>query len=172
MTARRRRGSIVLVTSVAVSVLAFAAVPVGDGSVTGTPACSLITVAQARSILGYPIQIKRGDTDEDCVLLSVPIKLDPETLRPQHPTVDFSVFADGAHGRSFSSEITEMRKHPYVALTGLGAGATLLPGPSGGSFGVFARVGRKVLQLNAGPAKKPIGQAQGVRLARTIAARF
>jgi hypothetical protein len=29
-----------------------------------------------------------------------------------------------------------------------------------------------VLQLNAGPAKKPISQAQGVRLARTIAARF
>ena len=154
------------------SVLAVTAALVGDGGAAGTRACSLITVAQARSILGYPVQVKRGDTDEDCVLLSVPIRLDPETMSPQHPTVDFSVFADGSHARSFSSEITAMRKHPYVALTGLGAGATLLPGPSDGSFGVFARVGGTVLQLNAGPAKKPIGQAQGVRLARTIAARF
>jgi len=169
MPVRRRRGSIVSAIGVAASLLAAIA---GEGGAAGRPACSLVTVAQARSILGYPVQMKRGDTDEDCVLLGVPVKLDPETLSPVHPTVDFSVFADGTHARSFSSEITAMRKHRYVALTGLGAGATLLPGPSGGSFGVFAKVGGTVLQLNAGPAKKPISQAQGVRLARTIAARF
>src|SRR5262249_9219658 len=129
-------------------------------------------LAQVRSILGYPVEMKRGDTDADCVIRGVPIKLDPETLSPVHPTVDFTVFVDGSRPRSFSSEIAAIRKHPYVAVAGLGPLATLLPGPTGGSFGVFAKVGKMVLQLNVGPAKSQVSRARGFTLTRRIAARL
>lgn len=135
-------------------------------------ACSLVDAAQARSILGYPVTVKKGETDENCVLVSVPLKLDPDTLSPLHPSVDFAVFVDGTHARPFSVEIAVERKHPFVAVSGLGPLATLVPGPYGGSFGIFAKVGRNVIQLNVGPAKHPVSRAQGIRLARAIAARL
>jgi hypothetical protein len=144
-----------------------------SGRVASTTACSLISVAQARSILGYPVRIRRGETDESCVIENVPLKLDPETLSPLHPSIDFSVFVDGTHaGPRFSVQIKEERKHPFVPVSGLGPLASLLPGPYGGSYGIFAKVGENVVRFNAGPATKPISQAQGIRLARAIAARL
>jgi hypothetical protein len=133
-------------------------------------ACSLVRLAQTRSVLGYPLQIKRGETDESCVIMNVPIKLD-ENLNPVHPSIDFSVWVDGTHGRTFSALIKQERKYSFVAVSGLGPLATLLPGPYGGSYGILAKVGGYVIRFNAGPAQKPISQAQGIRLARAIAAR-
>ncbi len=150
-----------------------AAAAAASGRVASTTACSLVSVAQARSILGYPVRIQRGDTDEQCVIENVPLKLDPETLSPLHPSIDFAVFADGTHaGPRFSAQIQAERKYGFVPVSGLGPLATLLPGPYGGSYGIFAKVGENVIRFNAGPAKKPISRAQGIRLARAIAARL
>jgi hypothetical protein len=143
------------------------------GRVASTTACSLVSVAQARSILGYPVRIQRGDTDEQCVIVNVPIKLDAETLSPLHPSIDFAVYIDGTHaGPGFLAQISAERKYPFVPVSGLGPLASLSLGPYGGSFGIFAKVGKNVIRFHAGPAKKPISQAQGIRLARAIAARL
>jgi hypothetical protein len=158
---------------VAVLVATVLAAATAGGRGASTTACSLVRIAQARSILGYPVRIQRGETDEDCVIVNVPLKLDPETLSPLHPSIDFSVFVDGTHaGPRFTAQIKAERKHPFVPVSGLGPLATLLPGPYGGSYGIFAKVGENVIQLNVGPAKKPISQAQGIRLARAIVARL
>jgi hypothetical protein len=151
----------------------FAAAGAASGRVASTTACSLVSVAQARSILGYPVRIQRGETDEQCVIENVPIKLDPETLSPLHPSIDFAVYVDGTHaGPGFSTQIKAERKYPFVAVSGLGPLASLSLGPYGGSYGIFAKVGENVIRFHAGPAKKPISQAQGIRLARAIAARL
>ena len=114
-----------------------------------------------------PVRIQRGDTDEQCVIENVPPKLDPETLSPLHPSIDFAVFVDGTHaGPRFSAQAQAERRYGFVPVSGLGPLATLLPGPYGGSYGIFAKVGESVIRFNAGPAKKPISQAQGIRLAR------
>ena len=163
---------VVVATLLAAASAASAATAAG-GRVASRKACSLVRVAQARSILGYPIRIQRGETDENCVIENVPLKLDPETLSPLHPSIDFAVFVDGTHaGPRFSAQIMAERKHPFVPVSGLGPLATLLPGPYGGSYGIFAKVGETVIHFNAGPAKKPISRAQGLRLARAIAARL
>ena len=149
---------------VATVLAAATAATAAGGRVASTTACALVEVAQARGILGYPLRIQRGETDENCVIVSVPLKLDPETLSPLHPSIDFAVFVDGTHaGPRFSAQIRAERKHPFVPVSGLGPLATLLPGPYGGSYGIFAKVGENVIDFNAGPAKKPISQAQGIR---------
>ena len=147
-----------------------AAASAASGRVATTSACSLVRLAQTRSILGYPVKITRGETDESCVIQNVPLKLD-ENLNPVHPSIDFSVWVDGTHGRSFSALVKQERKHPFVPISGLGPLATLLPIPYGGSYGILAKVGQYVIRFNAGPARKPISQGQGIRLARAIAAR-
>ena len=71
-----------------------------------------------RRVPNGPLRIQRGETDADCVIVSVPLKLDPETMSPLHPSIDFSVFVDGTRARSFSPEIAEMRKHPASLYAG------------------------------------------------------
>ena len=160
-----------LVFVVVATVLAAAAA--ASGRVASPRACSLVNVARARSILGYPVRIQRGDTDEQCVIVSVPLKIDSLTLSPLHPSIDFGVYLDGSHaGPGFLAQVKAERKHPFVPVSGLGPLATLMPGSYGGSFGIYAKVGENVIRLNAGMPKKPISQPQGIRLARAIAARL
>jgi hypothetical protein len=42
-------------------------------------------------------------------------------------------------------------------------------GEPGARYGIFAKVGENVIHFDAGPAKNPISQAQGIRLARATA---
>jgi hypothetical protein len=149
-----------------------AAAAAASGRVASPSACSLVRVAQSRSILGYPVRIQRGETEEYCVMVSVPIKLD-ENLHPIHPSVSFGIYADGSHATHFVDQIKQARKSPlFVPLSGLGPLATLSPASDAGHFVIFAKVGANVISLDVGPAQKPISQAQGIRLARAIAARL
>jgi hypothetical protein len=163
-----RAGSVLVVVATVLAVATTA-----SGRVASKRACSLVSVAQARSILGYPVRIQKGETDEQCVIVSAPLKIDSSTLSPLHPSIDFGVYLDGSHaGPGFLAQVKAERKHPFVPVSGLGPLATLMPGPFGGSYGIYAKVGQNVIRFNAGPAKNPISQAQGIRLARAIAARL
>jgi hypothetical protein len=162
------RAGLVLVLLASVLVAATAA----SGRVGSPSACSLVRVAQSRSILGYAIRAQQGETAEYCVMVNIPIKLD-QNLTPVHPSVSFGIYADGSHATHFVDQIREARKNPLsVAVRGLGPLATLTPRTGNGGFVIFAKIGVYVISFDAGSAQKPISQAQGIRLTRAIAARL
>ena len=104
----------------------------------------------------------------------VPLKIDSLTLSPLHPSVDFAVYPDGSTaGPGFLAQVKAERKNPHwVPVSGLGPLATLVPRSDGGGYWIHAKVGQNVIRLDVGPATKPISQAQGIRIARAIAARL
>jgi hypothetical protein len=131
-------------------------------------ACSLITAAQARALLGYPLRIRKGETAADCVISAFPVRLDPETLAPVHPTITFSVTGDSARARPFAQELADARKRGFGPAPGFGSSSYLVEGPQRGAVGIYARVGASILELDVGPASKPITRAQALSVARRI----
>jgi hypothetical protein len=135
-------------------------------------ACSLVTAAQAQSLLGYPLRVHRGDTAADCVLSAFPVRLDPETLSPVRPTITFSVASEAARARPFRQELADARRRGFGPAPGFGSSSYLVVGPQPGAFGVYAKVRGMVLELDVGPATKPVTRARALTLARRIAARI
>jgi hypothetical protein len=154
----------------AVAVLGFA-LP-AERAAASPAACSLIGVAQARSLLGYALRVRRGDTAADCVISAFPIRLDPETLSPLHPSITFSVASESARARSFRQELADARGRGFGPAPGFGASSYLVAGPQPGALGVYARVRGMILELDVGPATKPIARARALSLARRIAAKI
>jgi hypothetical protein len=143
------------------------------GPAAATPAaCSLITAAQARSLLGYPLRVRRGDTAADCVIVASPVRLDPETLAPVRPTITFSVAGESARARPFRQELADARKRGFGPVPGFGSSSYLVLGPQPGALGIYAKVRTSILELDVGQAKKPITRAQALSLARRIAAKI
>ena len=132
-------------------------------------ACSLITAAWARTLLGYPLRVRRGDTAADCVISAFPVRLDPETLAPVRPTITFSVTSESARGRPFRQELADARKRGFGPAPGFGSSSYLVAGPQRGALGIYARVRAGILELDVGPATRPITRAQALTVARRIA---
>lgn len=138
-----------------------------------TPAaCSLISAAQARSVLGYPLRLRRGDTAADCVIVAFPIRLDPETLSPVRPTITFSVASESTLARPFRKELADARRRGFGPAPGFGSSSYLVTGPQPGALGVYASVRGTILNLDVGPATKPIARSQALSLARRIAGKL
>jgi len=140
-----------------------------EGAVASPAACSLISSAQARSLLGYPLRVRRGDTAADCVISAFPIRLDPETLSPVRPTITFSVASESARARSFRQELADARRRGFGPVPGFGSSSYLVFGPQPGALGVYAKVRGTILELDVGPATKPIARSLALSLARRIA---
>jgi hypothetical protein len=140
-----------------------------SASVASPTACALVTDAKARAIVGYAVKIRRGDTAADCVIVATPVRLDSETLYPIHPTIDFSVFADGSRPRSFAQELRDARRRGFGPVPGFGSNSYLVAGPQSGAFGVYAKIRGTVLNMNVGPSKRPLGRAQALAFAHRLA---
>ncbi|HET7514030.1 MAG TPA: hypothetical protein VFJ60_04455 [Gaiella sp.] len=141
-----------------------------DRAPASPAACSLVTAAQAQSLLGYSVRVRRGDTAADCVLSAFPVRLDPETLSPVRPTITFSVASETARARPFRQELADARRRGFGAAPGFGSSSYLVVGPQPGALGVYAKVRGMVLELDVGPATKPITRVRALTLARRIAA--
>lgn len=138
----------------------------------GAPsACAAITAAQAQSVLGYTVRIRRGDTAADCVITAFPVRLDPETLAPTRPTVTFSVASESARARPFRQELADARRRGFPPVPGFGSTSYLVVGPQPGVLGIYAKVRTAVLEVDVGPATRPVTRAQALSLARRIAAK-
>ena len=142
-------------------------------------ACSLISAVQARSVLGYQVRVQKGETIANCVLVSTPVKLDPTTMKPRRPTVGFELYVEGSRPGTFSSLIAGARtpNAKVTRVTGLGSSAYIVSSRSKnpyivGQYVLLAKVGKTILDLSVGPGATPISQAQGVKLAKLIAARL
>ena len=146
-------------------------VGISDSASYGT-ACSLTSAAEARALLGYTVRIQKGETGADCVILAIPVKLDPNTLSPMHPTIDFTVFADGTRPRPFSRELADARKRGFGPVPGFGSNSYLVPGPQPGALGIYVKVGPMVINLGVGPSKITVPRPKAFALARRIAKRM
>ena len=146
-------------------------VGISDSASYGT-ACSLTSAMEVRALLGYTVRIQKGETDADCVLLAIPVKLDPKTLSPMHPTIDFTVYKDGTRPRPFSRELADARKRGFGPVPGFGDNSYLVPGPQPGALGIYAKAGPMVINLDVGPSKTTVPRAKTVVLAHRIARRM
>lgn len=135
-------------------------------------ACSLVSSAQARSLLGYPLRVRRGDTAADCVISASPVRLDPETLSPVRPTITFSAASESARARPFRQELADARRRGFGPVPGFGSSSYLVVGPQLGALGVYAKVRGTIFELDVGPATKPISRSLALSLARRIAGKI
>ena len=162
-----KRGSRRLEAAVALSgVLCATAASAGVALPT---ACALVPDSKARAIVGYAVKARRGETAADCVIVATPVKLDSETLYPIHPTIDFSVYADGSRARPFARELRDARRRGFGPVPGFGSNSYLVVGPQSGALGVYAKIRGAVLNMTVGPSKKPLRRAQALAFARHIA---
>ena len=155
--------------ALALSIAAVLSAHFVDRAAAAPSACSLITAAQARTLLGYPLRVRQGDTAADCVVVAFPIRLDPETLAPVRPTITFSVSSESARARPFRQELADARKRGFGPAPGFGSSSYLVVGPQRGALGIYARVRAAILELDVGPATRQITRAQALTVARRIA---
>ena len=127
--------------ALALSVAAVLSAHFVDRAAAAPSACSLITAAQARTLLGYPLRVRQGDTAADCVVVAFPVRLDPETLAPVRPTITFSVTSESARARPFRQELADARKRGFGPAPGFGSSSYLVVGPQRGALGIYARGG-------------------------------